>query len=77
MYDNRTQILAFYSMNLPILFRDCSFVTKITIAQESGAVGIIVMNNDPTEDNSFVDMKHDLSQRKVLIPAAFLQFRDG
>ncbi|CAF0954248.1 unnamed protein product [Rotaria magnacalcarata] len=56
---------------------DCSFVTKIINVQRTGALGAIVMNNDHTADERFVDMIHDSTERNVLIPAIFLQYRDG
>lgn len=58
-------------------FSECSFVTKIVNAQETGALGVIVMNNDQTTDDRFVDMIDDSTKRNVHIPAMFLQYRDG
>ncbi len=64
-------------MFLILFFSECSFVTKIINAQESGAIGVIVIDNDRTADDYFVNMLDDLTQRKVHIPAMFLQYRDG
>jgi hypothetical protein len=55
----------------------CSFVSKIINAQESGALGAIIMDNDHTGDDHFIDMIDDLTERTVKIPAMFLQYRDG
>jgi len=52
-------------------------VTKIINAQQTGALGVIVMDNDRTADDYFVDMIDDTTQRIVQIPAMFLQYRDG
>jgi hypothetical protein len=58
-------------------FSECSFVTKILNAQKSGVLGAIVMDNDRSADDYFVDMMDDLTERNVQIPAMFLQYRDG
>ncbi|CAF4161313.1 unnamed protein product [Rotaria sp. Silwood2] len=64
--------------NIALIERgDCSFVTKITNGQASGALGVIVMDDKPTADVHFVDMIDDMTQRNIIIPAMFLQYRDG
>ncbi|UJR25283.1 hypothetical protein I4U23_006635 [Adineta vaga] len=64
--------------NIALIERgECSFVTKIFNAQEIGALGVIVMDNDRTADDRFVDMIDDSTKRTVQIPAMFLQYRDG
>lgn len=60
-----------------IIFSDCSFVTKIVNAQKTGALAVIVMDNEYTRDDHFIDMIDDLTERRVQIPAMFLQYRDG
>lgn len=60
-----------------IIFSDCSFVTKIVNAQKTGALAVIVMDNEYTRDDHFIDMIDDLTKRRVQIPAMFLQYRDG
>lgn len=52
-------------------------MTKLLFAEEAGAVGVIVMDNDRTADDRFVDMIDDYSKRTVRIPGVFLQYRDG
>ncbi|CAF1023120.1 unnamed protein product [Rotaria sordida] len=64
--------------NIALIERgDCSFVTKIEFAQESGALGVMIMDNDSTAHAYFVQMIDDMTKRKVLIPAMFLQYKDG
>lgn len=65
------------SIRVRYISSECSFVTKIINAQETGALGVIVMDNDRTTDDRFVDMIDDSTQRNVQIPAMFLQYRDG
>ncbi len=67
----------FFNIQFLIFYSECSFVTKIINAQECGALGVIVMDNDRTADDSFVDMIDDKTKRNVLIPAMFLQYKDG
>lgn len=55
----------------------CSFVTKVLNAEESGALGVIIMDNDPKADDYFLEMIDDMTERDVHIPAMFLQYRDG
>ncbi|CAF0926949.1 unnamed protein product [Adineta steineri] len=64
--------------NIALIERgDCSFVTKVINAQESNALGVIVMDNDRRADNLFVDMIDDSTKRNVHIPAMFIQYGDG
>ncbi|CAF1125764.1 unnamed protein product [Rotaria sordida] len=64
--------------NIALIERgDCSFVTKIEFAQQSGALGVMIMDNDSTAHAYFVQMIDDMTKRKVLIPAMFLQYKDG
>jgi len=55
----------------------CSFVTKSLFAQESGALGALIMDNNRAEDTFFLRMIDDTTKRQVQIPAMFLQYRDG
>ncbi len=56
---------------------DCSFISKTLQAQEIGALGVIVMNHEQTEDDDHFVMGVDLTERDTTIPAAFLQYKDG
>jgi hypothetical protein len=69
-----TSSYVFYSRL--IVFSECSFVTKVINAQESGALGVIVLDDNLATDG-FVDMIDDLTKRTVEIPAMFLQYKDG
>jgi hypothetical protein len=60
-----------------LVFSDCSFVTKVSNAEDSGALGVLVMDNDRTADDYFIDMIDDMTKRNIQIPAMFLQYRDG
>jgi len=56
---------------------DCSFVSKVTRAQEAGAAGVIVADQDWENDELFVSMVDDTTEREVAIPAAFMLGRNG
>lgn len=58
-------------------FRGCSFVTKTINAEEAGAVAVVIMDNDSTNDEKMVDMIGDDTGREVTLPAFFLLGRDG
>ena len=51
---------------------DCSFVSKVIRAQAAGAVGVIVTDEDYDNDELFISMADDTSEREVQIPAAFV-----
>ena len=59
--------------------RECSFVTKAYNAEQAGAVGVIVYNNE--RHDQFISMLSDdeLSHMSnaVTIPTAFLRGTDG
>ncbi|KAL4232069.1 hypothetical protein ACF0H5_009645 [Mactra antiquata] len=56
---------------------ECSFVTKSIHAQEAGAVAVIITDNDMKNDQLFIDMVDDETEREVYIPAYFLLGKDG
>lgn len=58
-------------------FSECSFVTKAIHAEEAGAVAIVIADNDIRNDQSFIDMVDDNTDRTVNIPATFLLGKDG
>ncbi len=60
-----------------LISSECSFISKALHAQESGALGVIIMNHELTEDDNHFVMRVDLTERDVKIPAMFLQYRDG
>ena len=56
---------------------DCSFVSKVVRAQEAGAVGVIVTDEDTDNDQLFIAMADDTTGREVSIPAAFVLGKNG
>lgn len=57
--------------------RGCSFVSKAVKAEEAGAFAVIVMDNDKDNDELYVEMVEDNTNRNPKIPAAFLLGRSG
>jgi hypothetical protein len=51
---------------------DCSFVSKVRRAEEAGAIGAIITDVDKDNDELFISMIDDTTDRPVSIPAAFL-----
>lgn len=56
---------------------ECSFVTKSLNAERAGAIAAVITDNDPNNDQSFIDMVDDNTEREVHIPANFLLGKDG
>ena len=56
---------------------ECSFVSKVVRAQEAGAVGVIVWDEDHHNDQFFISMADDTTDREVNIPAAFVLGKNG
>lgn len=57
---------------------DCTFLTKVIMAEESGAVGAIVTDTQSTADADFyIEMVHDNTDRDTNIPSGYLMGRDG
>jgi len=52
-------------------------VTKSVHAEAAGAVAVVVTDDDIHNDQSFVDMIDDNTERVVNIPAVFLMGKDG
>ncbi|KAK3598676.1 hypothetical protein CHS0354_006349 [Potamilus streckersoni] len=55
----------------------CSFVTKTYNVQQAGAIAAIIMDNDVRNDENYIDMIADGTERSVNIPALFLLGKDG
>ncbi|KAL3863274.1 hypothetical protein ACJMK2_005039 [Sinanodonta woodiana] len=55
----------------------CSFVTKTYNVQQAGAIAAIIMDNDLKNDENYIDMITDGTERSVNIPALFLLGKDG
>ena len=56
---------------------ECSFVSKVIRAQAAGAVGVIVTDEDYDNDELFISMADDTTEREVHIPAAFVLGKHG
>jgi hypothetical protein len=56
---------------------ECSFLSKAVKAQEAGAVGVIITDQDKNNDDLYVSMVDDTTQRTVTIPTAFLLGKNG
>jgi len=56
---------------------ECSFVSKVVRAQAAGAVGVIVTDEDYDNDELFISMADDTTEREVHIPAAFVLGKNG
>ena len=56
---------------------ECSFVSKVVRAQAAGAVGVIVTDEDQDNDELFISMADDTTEREVGIPAAFVLGKNG
>lgn len=56
---------------------DCSFVSKVLRAQEAGAVGVVVADQDHENDELFISMVDDTTDREVDIPAVFMLGKNG
>nr|ALS05248.1 pradc1-like isoform 2 [Tortanus forcipatus] len=56
---------------------DCSFVSKVVRAEEAGARGVIITDQDAENDELYISMVDDTTERKVNIPAAFLLGKNG
>lgn len=60
-----------------IICRDCSFVSKAVKVEQAGAVAVIVMDNNIDNDDIYIKMIDDNTNRKPNIPAAFLLGMSG
>ncbi|XP_065827474.1 protease-associated domain-containing protein 1-like isoform X2 [Oscarella lobularis] len=55
----------------------CSFMSKAIVAEQHGAVAIIIADNDEDNESYWIDMIGDETERDVTIPAMFLLGTDG
>ncbi|CAF0786519.1 unnamed protein product [Brachionus calyciflorus] len=63
--------------NVALVIRgDCSFTTKAVNVEDTGAVAVIITDNDPLNE-SMIDMVNDETQRIVHIPSVYLPWKDG
>ena len=67
-----------YLGNMVLIKRGgCSFMEKSYNAQNHGAVGAIIYNNDENDIDSNIDMVNDESGRQIDIPVLWLVGRNG
>lgn len=63
--------------NIALINRgDCTFLTKTIMAEDAGAIGVIITDTR-MHDDFFIEMVHDNSSRDPEIPACYLLGRDG
>ncbi|XP_054168740.1 protease-associated domain-containing protein 1-like [Oppia nitens] len=55
----------------------CSFLAKCIVAEMSGMVGVIIYDNNHSNDDLYIEMVTDNTTRNCSIPAAFLLGKDG
>jgi len=64
--------------NIALIERgECSFVSKVRRAEEAGAIGAVITDQDEQNDELFISMVDDTTEREVNIPAAFLLGKNG
>jgi len=56
---------------------ECSFVSKAIRAQEAGALAAIITDEDAENDELYISMVDDQTNRKVSIPTGFLLGKNG
>ncbi len=56
---------------------ECSFVSKVIKAQEAGAVAAIITDQSQDNDELYVSMVDDTTERGPSIPAGFLLGKNG
>ena len=59
------------------LFRKCTFVTKSKHAEQAGAIAVIITDDNESNDNEYIIMIQDDTDRAINIPAFFLRGKDG
>lgn len=55
----------------------CSFLSKTLVAQNHGAVAVLITDSDSENNGKWIDMIHDFTERGADIPALFLLGSDG
>ncbi|CAB4009784.1 Hypothetical predicted protein [Paramuricea clavata] len=56
---------------------ECSFLSKAKYAEDAGAVGVLIADNDFGNDRVSINMIKDDTDRKVNIPAGFMLAKDS
>lgn len=55
----------------------CTFLSKAKNAEEAGAIGVFIADNDMNNDRMMVNMIKDDTKREVNIPAGFILAKDS
>lgn len=65
--------------NIALIERgECTFLTKVIMAEQAGAIGAIITDTtSDLSDDYFIEMVHDNSTRDTNIPAGYLLGRNG
>lgn len=66
----------FILMTSVTVFSGCSFVTKVINAHIAGSVAAVIYDLNPRATQTF-SMIQDETSRRVLIPCAFMNGKDG
>lgn len=57
---------------------ECSFLSKVILAEEAGAIGAIITDTKNREDvDYYIEMVHDNTDRDTNIPAGYLMGQNG
>jgi len=56
---------------------ECSFVSKVLKAEEAGAAGVVITDGDEENDELYIIMQDDTTERETHIPAGFLLGKNG
>jgi len=62
---------------LPLVFSDCSFLSKALTAYDAGAVAVVIKDSDNENSQFMIDMIDDGTARPVDIAAFFMFGKDG
>ncbi|XP_015914239.1 PRADC1-like protein [Parasteatoda tepidariorum] len=64
--------------NIALMDRgSCSFLSKCINAEKVGVVAVIIADNDISNDDQYIDMVTDTTDRNCSVPAMFLLGKDG
>ena len=56
---------------------ECSFLSKCIEAENTGLSGILIYDNIITDNDFYINMIMDETNRNCSLPAAFIQGKDG
>lgn len=67
----------FIHFKINITFSECSFLKKTVISEISGAIAVVITDNNIFDDTAYIQMVDDESELSVNIPAGFLVGKSG